>query len=83
MNNREKTNYIPFIANRIREAKQMFAPKVKTDPNKMTVEIDPLKKPKLEGDDLLRHINDRKKGGPHKNDKDKRKNNPSRNNDGW
>ena len=55
----------------------------KKDPNKIHVTFDPLKKPKLDGDDLQRHMNDRKKGGPHVNSKDKRKTNPSKNEDGW
>lgn len=85
MNPKEKTNYIPFIAQRLRIAKKQLVDvkPEKKDPNKIQVEIDPLKRPKMTPEELQDHFKANRGSGYHKNPKDKRSNNPNRGDGGW
>jgi hypothetical protein len=74
----EKSNSIPFIISKIRIGKKRVqdVPTPKSDPNKIKVEVDPLKRPKLSPDELQGQWKANRGSGYHKNPAEKRKNNP-------
>lgn len=77
----QKSNYIPFIAHRIQVGKKQLldvSPE-KKDPNKMTIEVDITKRPKMTPEELQDHFKANRGTGYHTNPKDKRSQNPSRN----
>lgn len=79
-----KSNYIPFIAQRIQVAKkQLLDVKEKADPNKMTVKVDPTKRTKMTPEELQDHFKANRGSGYHKNVQDKRSKNPNKSDDGW
>lgn len=81
----QKSNYIPFIAQRIQVAKKQLldVKPEKKDPNKIVVKVDPTKRTKMTPEELQDHFKANRGTGTHKNPADKRKDNPSRSNDGW
>jgi hypothetical protein len=85
MNPREKSNYIPFITNRISTGKKKLldVPAPKADPNLIKVKIDPLAPHKMTPEELEAHWKANRGTGAHVNPADKRSKNPSRDVDGW